>query len=92
MAKPIEFNEFYKLLRKAKNGSSSNELELASILEGYKSPKESQGAYEELGKIFCFTSMNALFEYTGLTEAKNIGKLSNEIWEYLEKRMKNDFT
>ena len=90
MAKPIEFNEFYKLLRKAKNGSESDELELATILEGYKSPKESQGAYEELGKIFCFISMNALFEYTGLTVAKDIGELSNEIWEYLKKRMKGD--
>ena len=88
MAKPIEFGEFYKLLREARDGNDAKDKELQWILAEYEHAKDAKSAYDELGQIFCHHGVMELYDYTGIDDIKYINSLEKNIWEYLNFRMK----
>ncbi len=86
MSKPIEFGDFYRLLNSVKLGEKGKKAELDWLLAEYEHAKECEGAFDELGQIFCHIGIMELYDYTGTDDIKYISKLDNKIWEYLEIR------
>ncbi len=87
MSKPIEFSKFYKLLNEVKEGNKEKEQELEWILAEYEHAKESEGAFDELGQIFCHIGLMKLYDYAGVDELSFIGGLDKLVWDYLKRRM-----
>ena len=88
MAKPIEFQKFYRLLREVINGNEEKNQELQWILAEYEHAKDADSAFDELGQIFCHHGVMELFEYTGVDDIQYINQLEIPVWNYLEKRTK----
>ncbi len=87
MAKPIEFNDFYKLLSSVKDGDQKKTKELEWVLAEYEHAKDSESGFDELGQIFCHIGVMELFEYVGSDDIKYISDLDKVIWNYLKIRM-----
>ena len=87
MSKPIEFNEFYELLKAAKNGNKKKKENLDWILAEYEHAEGSENAYDELGQVFCHIGVMGLYEYAGIDDLQYINHLKKSVWEYLEVRM-----
>ncbi len=86
MAKPIEFSKFYKLLDGAKKGDKEKIKELEWVLAEYEHANDSDGAFDELGQIFCHIGLMELYLYTGIDDIKYLSGLEESIWKYLKKR------
>ena len=86
MSEPIEFGKFYSLLKAAKNGSPAKKEELDWLLAEYEHAKDSKGAYDELGQIFCHSGVMELFQYTGIEDLIYTSKIDREVWDYLKVR------
>ncbi len=91
MTKPIEFGNFYKLLKEIKKGNSAKKEALALLLEDYKVGKDSESPYEELGQALCTIGLQGIEEYTGLNEIEIICNFQKPVWEYLKIRMGKSF-
>ncbi len=83
MSKPIEFSDFYRLLTEVKRGDQKKKEELDWLLAEYEHAKGSEGAYDELGQIFCHIGVMELYEYTGVDNITFISKIESSIWDYL---------
>jgi len=92
MPKPIEFNEFYELLKDAKNGNKKKRESLDWILAEYEHAEGSEGAYDELGQVFCHIGVMGLYDYAGIDDLQYINQLEKSVWEYLEVRMGMNLT
>ena len=88
MSKPVEFGEFYKLLKAVRDGNEKKSQELDWILAEYEHAKEASSAYDELGQIFCHHGVMELYEYAGVDDIEYIYRMENSIWDYLNVRMK----
>jgi len=86
MAEPIEFGSFYQLLHSVKEGSEEKVQELQWMLAEYEHAKESSGAYDELGQIFCHHGIMELYDYTGLENIQIISGFEKSVWDYLKLR------
>ena len=86
MTEPVEFGSFYQLLKSVKQGSEERIKELEWMLAEYEHAKESKGAYDELGQIFCHHGIMELYEYTGLEDIQIISGFNNSVWDYLKLR------
>ena len=86
MSEPIEFGKFYGLLKTVKDGNQAKKEELDWLLAEYEHAKDSKGAYDELGQIFCHIGVMELFQYTGIEDLIYISKLERAVWEYLKVR------
>ncbi len=87
MESPIEFNEFYRLLREVKKGNNKKSEELEWILAEYEHGKDCKSHFDELGQIFCHMGVMKLYEYVGVEDIKYISALEQTVWNYLKKRM-----
>ena len=87
MSKPVEFGEFYKLLKAVKRGDQERSKELQWMLAEYEHAKDSQSPYDELGQIYCHHGVMELYEYTGLDNIELISRLDKSVWDYLNMRM-----
>ena len=88
MAKAIEFQKFYRLLREVINGNEEKNQELEWMLAEYEHAKDADCAFDELGQIFCHHGVMELYEYTGVDDIQYINQLEIPVWEYLKKRTK----
>jgi len=87
MTKPIEFNEFYRLLDSVRNGDTKQKKELEWTLAEYEHAKDSSSSFDELGQIFCHIGVMELFDYSGSDDIKYISTLDQKVWDYLQLRM-----
>ena len=87
MQKSVEFDDFYKLLEEVKVGNEEKNKELEWMLAEYEHAKDSSGAFDELGQIFCHIGVMELYEYTGLDNLQIISSLEESVWKYLRLRM-----
>ena len=87
MPKPIEFKEFYELLKAAKNGNKKEREKLEWILAEYEHAEGSESAYDELGQVFCHIGVMGLYDYAGSDDIQFISRLEKAVWDYLEVRM-----
>ena len=87
MSKPIEFNEFYKLLTAVKDGDTNKKEKLDWILAEYEHAEDSKSIFDELGQIFCHIGVMELFKYTGSDDIKFISSLHIYVCDYLEVRL-----
>ena len=92
MPKPIEFSKFYKILNSVKEGDKSKEEELQWILAEYEHAQAGEGAYDELGQIFCHIGVMRVYEYLGVDDIKYISSLENSVCDYLNKRTGKDLS
>ena len=86
MPEPIEFGSFYQLLHSVKEGSEEQVKELQWMLAEYEHAKESKGAFDELGQVFCHIGVMELYTYTGIEDLSYISGMEPIIWDYLRKR------
>ena len=86
MADQIEFSKFYNQLKLAKKGEKNQTTELDAILKEYLNGDNCSSIYDQLGKIFCNIAINEVYEYTGLSNIKEICNLTMPVWDYLKKR------
>ena len=87
MTNPVEFGEFYKLLKAVKVGDNEKDKELQWMLAEYEHAKDASSSYDELGQIFCHHGVMELYSYAGVDDIKFISSLDKSIWDYLEVRM-----
>ena len=88
MSKPVEFGEFYKLLKEVRDGNAEKSKELEWILAAYEHAKDASSPYDELGQIFCHHGVMELYDYTGIEDISYIKNLDISVWNYLQYRMK----
>ncbi len=88
----IEFNSFYKSLKKISDGSEDEMKNFKSLLSSYESKSDCKNCFDELGMTFCCNGIKYLYEYTGLKELNYISNLKSQVWEYLEKRVGKTLT
>ncbi len=88
MSKPVEFGEFYKLLKAARDGNKEKTKELEWILAEYEHASAATSAFDELGQIFCHHGVMELYDYTGIDDIQYINNLEISVWNYLKFRMK----
>ena len=86
MSSPIQFDEFYTTLALARDGNKEKVTELEWMLAEYEHAKESKGAYDELGQVFCHIGVMELYTYTGVEDLSYIYSMRTMIWDYLKER------
>ncbi len=92
MSKPIEFGEFYKLIKSKKKKGNKDNKDLDVLLGEYEEGKKAESDFDQLGQIFCFIGIKELYNYTGIEDISEISLLDKNIWDYLTIRMKRNLS